>query len=153
LPRIGGGIVAIAGDRATQLDAEARFELPPRTRFAIQCRPRLVVDGQVNIRRPGTNTASRTALCVRGGGGELDVYVARVDPSRGRAGPTLWTFAHHLAEEGCEQALNLDGGPSTGAAWRDEEGIRDLSPPRGNRHAILFTLRPERQPRGALRRR
>lgn len=138
LERIGGGIVALARARAVQLDAEAPFTLPDDTDFAIQCRPRLVVDGRVNIRSNTPQTAARTALCVRDGGATLDVYVARVDPSRGRAGPTLWTFAHHLLEEGCEEALNLDGGPSTGAAWRDDRGVQHLPPRRGIRHAVLF---------------
>ncbi len=140
LERIGGGIVALAAARAVQLDAEAPYELPEGTEFAIQCRPRLVVDGQVTIRRQTPQTAARTALCLRDGGASLDVYVARVDPSRGRAGPTLWTLAHHLVEEGCEQALNLDGGPSTGVAWREGRAIRHLPARRGIRHAVLFSL-------------
>ncbi|HEY8429463.1 MAG TPA: phosphodiester glycosidase family protein [Sandaracinaceae bacterium] len=142
LPRIGGGIVALARARAVQLDAELPFTLPEGTEFAIQCRPRLVVGGRVNIRRPSPQTAARTALCLRDGGASLDVYVARADPSRGRSGPTLWTLAHHLLEEGCEDALNLDGGPSTGTAWRDARGVHHLPPRRGIRHAILFHLAP-----------
>lgn len=140
LERIGGGIVALAGARGVQLDAEAPFTLPDGTEFAIQCRPRLVVGGRVNVRLT-PQTAARTALCLREGGARLDVYVARVDPSRGRAGPTLLTLAEQLLEEGCEDALNLDGGPSTGAAWREERGVRSLAPRRGVRHAVLFHLR------------
>lgn len=70
----------------------------------------------------------------------MDVYVARVDPSRGRAGPTLYTFARELLAEGCRDALNLDGGPSTGVAWRAPEGVRALLPRRGVRHALVFSL-------------
>lgn len=139
LPRIGGGVVTVGPGGAAQHDAEG-FTLPAGTDFAIQCRPRLVVGGANNIARRGENTAARTALCVRDGGRRLDVYVARVDPSRGRAGPTLHKLAADLVAEGCEEALNLDGGPSTGAAWRAADGLRLMNPRRGVRHAVVFTL-------------
>lgn len=145
LARIGGGVLALSGGRARLYDAEADpLELPSRMEFAIQCRPRLVVDRANNIQRPTAQTAARTALCIRDGGAELDVYLARRDPSRGRAGPSLFTLAEELVREGCEQALNLDGGPSTGAAWRAESGVEARSPRRGVRHAIVFRVRAAR---------
>jgi hypothetical protein len=137
-PRIHGGVVAVLrSGRALHQKADA-VRLPRGVEFAIQCSPQLVVGGRSAVERPGENTASRTALCVRDGGRGLDVYVARVDPSRGRAGPTLFTFANELVAEGCEEALNLDGGPSTGVAWRAPDGPRALLPRRGVRHAIVF---------------
>lgn len=137
--RLGGGVVTLAGAVAAHHDA-AGFSPIAGTEFAIQCKPRLVVDGAVNIARYQNRTAARTALCLRDGGRALDVYVARVDPSRGRAGPALHTFARQLVDEGCTEALNLDGGPSTGVAWRSSRGTRALNPRRGIRHALVFTV-------------
>ena len=142
MERIGGGIVALSAARATQHDAEGELRLPERLDFAIQCRPRLVVDGRNNIARRTAQTAARTALCIRDDGRGLDVYVARRDYSRGRAGPTLHTLAAVLVREGCDEALNLDGGPSTGVAWQARDRIRALHPRRGVRHAVLFHLDP-----------
>lgn len=141
LPRIRGGVVAVLRDGRAIHELAVGHALPRRVEFAIQCSPQLVVQGRSAIERVGENTASRTALCLRDGGRGLDVYVARVDPSRGRAGPTLHTFALELVAEGCEEALNLDGGPSTGVAWRAPEGPRALLPRRGVRHAIAFEVR------------
>ncbi|MGE0789462.1 MAG: phosphodiester glycosidase family protein [Sandaracinaceae bacterium] len=141
LARIGGGIVSVADGVARLHDAEQELRLPDDVDFAIQCRPRLVVDGQNNIAPRSDLTAARTALCIREDGRVLDVYVARRDPSRGRAGPTLHSLAEVLVREGCESALNLDGGPSTGAAWRSARGVRSLRPRRGVRHAIVFSVR------------
>ena len=140
MERIGGGVITLSEGRAQQHDAEAPLALPDPLDFAIQCRPRLVVDGANNIARRLPATAARTALCIRDEGRVLDVYVARRDPSRGRAGPTLYTLAELLVREGCEEALNLDGGPSTGVAWRSARGVRELRPRRGVRHAVLFDV-------------
>jgi hypothetical protein len=140
LPRIRGGVVAVLrGGRAVH-EPIGGLTLPRGVEFAIQCSPQLVVQGRSAVDHVGENTASRTALCLRDGGRGLDVYVARVDPSRGRAGPTLHTFARELVAEGCEEALNLDGGPSTGVAWRAPEGPRALLPRRGVRQAITFEV-------------
>lgn len=143
LPRIGGGVVVIRGGRAEH-DAADGFVLPAGADFAIQCSPQLVVGGAPAITRVGTQTASRTALCLRGRGRVLDVIVAdaRGPYDRGRAGPTLHALAQQLAAGGCEEALNLDGGPSTGFAWRGAEGALTRLPRRGVRHAIVFTPRP-----------
>ncbi|MBI2895378.1 MAG: phosphodiester glycosidase family protein [Deltaproteobacteria bacterium] len=139
LARIGGGVVTIARGRAEQR-AAADFRPAPGIELAIQCSPALVVRGGAAIARHGEQTASRTALCIRDGGRGLDVYVANVEPSRGRAGPTLYTFSRELQAEGCEEALNLDGGPSSGFAWRGPQGVITEPPRRGIRHAVVFTI-------------
>jgi hypothetical protein len=41
-----------------------------------------------------------------------------------------------LVSRGCEGALNLDGGPSTGVAWREGGKIHALAPRGPLRHAI-----------------
>ncbi len=143
LARIGGGVMTVRGGIARLFAAETPPD-PADADFAVQCRPRLVVDGAVNIRSDDGRHADRTALCARDGGAVLEVVVARSDDDDGRDGPTLFTFARLLAARGCAQALNLDGGPSTGAVWRASSGVRVL-PPRGPvRHAVAFTLDAER---------
>jgi len=139
LARIGGGVMTVHDGLARLFAAET----PPASNdldFAVQCRPRLVVDGAVNIRSDDGRHADRTALCARDGGGVLEVVVARSEHDDGHGGPTLFTFARLLAARGCAQALNLDGGPSTGAAWRDPRGVRVLRPRGPVRHAVVFTL-------------
>ncbi len=139
MSRIGGGIVAAKEGVARLHDAE-RPPAASDAEFAMQCRPRLVVDSTVNIRSDDGNRADRTALCLRDGGRTLDVVVARTEDSAGRDGPTLFRFARSLARLGCEQALNLDGGPSTGVAWRDGRHVRFLPPRSAVRHAVAIWL-------------
>jgi len=70
---------------------------------ALQVGPRLVVDGEaVSLKR---QAARRTALCVLPDG-RLNVLVA---------GSPLWAadLAGFLEQQGCVDALNLDGGPSS----------------------------------------
>jgi hypothetical protein len=112
-------VLVIAEGRARLLERGA--SLPEKTDFAVQCGPRLIeADGSVGIRTDDGQRAARTALCIREGGRELDVIVAASQERLG-AGPGLFQLARWLAEplapgepSGCEAALNLDGGPSTG---------------------------------------
>jgi hypothetical protein len=124
---LGGGVVAIAAGRAALFPAEG-FAPQPGVDFAVQARPRLVVDGQSVIARDDGRAAERTALCLREEGRTLEIVIARGDAAG--SGPTLALLADMLVSRGCQGALNLDGGPSTGAAWREPEGLKDL-PPRG----------------------
>jgi hypothetical protein len=139
---LGGGVIAVTGGRASLAKAEA-YSLAPGTDFAIQARPRLVVDGESVIVKDNGQIAERTALCARDGGRELEVIVARGEhPGRG---PTLALLADMLVSRGCTSALNLDGGPSTGAAWRDASGTHTLAPRGSIRHAIaIWAPRDER---------
>lgn len=70
---------------------------------AVQAGPRLVIGGAVVKLKP--QAAERTAVCVRDDQ-KVDLVVTR------RA-TTLDSFARFLATEGCIDALNLDGGPSS----------------------------------------
>jgi hypothetical protein len=136
---LSGGVVTYDGDRA-RLFATEIFELPEGARFAIQCRPRLVVDGAPNVRSDDGKRSERTALCLRDGGRTLDVITVRA--SGESAGPSLFALGKWLATRGCENALNLDGGPSTGAAWREAGGAVKSEPPRGPvRQAIAIIKR------------
>lgn len=136
--RLSGGVVTVEHARASLLPTEG-FVLGPGTDFAIQCRPRLVVDGAVNIASETGRRAARTALCLRDGGATLDVVIA---PASDGAGPTLLELAVALAADGCEGALNLDGGPSTGAAWWSTDGAHAIEPFGPVRQAIVVELAP-----------
>jgi exopolysaccharide biosynthesis protein len=138
-PSLGGGVLVIADGVGRLLDAEADdFTVPDDVDFAQQCMPRIVVDGALNIRQNDGRRADRTALCLRDEGRTLDVYIARGRSPDGHGGPTLWDFGEVLVAEGCESALNLDGGSSTGAVFRGEAGIERLPARVPIRLAILF---------------
>jgi uncharacterized protein YigE (DUF2233 family) len=115
----GSGILIVHDSRAELLGREDA--LPPKLDFAVQCGPRLIErDGSVGIHRNDEKRAARTVACVRDGGRQLDLIVA-FTPERRGDGPTLFELAHRLSmplapddKSGCEAALNLDGGPSTG---------------------------------------
>lgn len=134
--RLGGGILTITDGRAVLHPAED-FIAPSTTTFAIQARPRLVVNGAPGT-RDAVRHAERTALCARDGGRTVDVIVVRsAIPGEG---PTLAQLAANLAARGCSDALNLDGGPSTGVAWR-QGGKVHVVPPRGPlRFVIAISL-------------
>jgi uncharacterized protein YigE (DUF2233 family) len=134
-----GGVVTWDGERARLWETES-FVLPEGTRFAVQCKPRLVVDGATNIKRDDGQRSERTALCLRDGGRTVEVVVVR-DESLEATGPSLFALGRFLARHGCEGALNLDGGPSTGIAWREGGAVRQLAPKKGVRHAIVFARR------------
>jgi uncharacterized protein YigE (DUF2233 family) len=139
-PALGGGVVVVRGGRAELRDASG-FSPPNDVDFAIQARPRLVVAGAVNLHGDDGRKAERTALCVLDEGRRLEVVVAHGKTAT-PTGPTLTLLAEMLVSRGCEGALNLDGGPSTGAAWQGE-GRVEVRPPRaGIRHALTFRLTP-----------
>ncbi len=135
LPRIGGGVLTINNGSGELHDGEVEppIETPD---FAIQCLPRIVVEGELNIRRDDGRLADRTALCLRDQGQILDIYIARTNRAHG--GPTLYAFGQILVARGCENALNLDGGPSTSAAWRTPGGTQGLRARGPIRHAVAL---------------
>jgi uncharacterized protein YigE (DUF2233 family) len=138
-PRLGGGVLVVDGGVGRLLDVEAPdFVAPRQVDFAQQCMPRIVVDGANNIRRDDGRRADRTALCLRDEGRTLDVYIARGDDPTGHGGPSLFAFGELLVAEGCEDVLNLDGGSSTGAVYRADEGAQRLSPRVDLRLALTF---------------
>jgi uncharacterized protein YigE (DUF2233 family) len=136
---LSGGVVTSDGERAKLWESES-FAIPEGTRFALQCRPRLVVDGAPNVKRDDGQRSERTALCLRDGGKTVDVVIVTGTTAES-AGPSLFALGHFLARRGCEGALNLDGGPSTGIAWREDGAVRLLAPHRPVRHGVSFRLR------------
>jgi uncharacterized protein YigE (DUF2233 family) len=109
-PTLSGGVLWIS-DGVGHLTATEDYR-EVAVDLAVQCRPRLVVQGQNNIRRDDGVEAARTALCLRRRGEEL-VVVRRA--TEDGSGPSLYALARELVDLGCEDALNLDGGPSV--AW------------------------------------
>lgn len=128
-----GGVLVVQDGRGALFDAEA-FEPSPST-FAIQCLPRLVVDRQTNLHRETGKRAERTALCLKQNGEVLEaVYVRGTSKAEH---PTLLEFAEYLLALGCENALNLDGGPSSGIVTRSGEVLTYENPMGVIRHAIV----------------
>jgi hypothetical protein len=82
-------------------------------------------DGSIGIRSDDGQRAARTAACIRNAGQELDLVVVTSKDQLG-GGPSLLQLARWLGEplapgesSGCDAALNLDGGPSTGIVIAD----------------------------------
>ena len=138
--KLSGGVLTVAGDRKkAELFETESFDPPEGLKFAVQCRPRLVVRREANVKSDDGKRSERTALCLRDGGKTIEALVVK----GGEGGPSLFALGKWLATHGCEEALNLDGGPSTGAAWREDgTGEKKLLAPRGPiRHAIVFKKR------------
>jgi uncharacterized protein YigE (DUF2233 family) len=138
--KLSGGVLTVAGDaKKAELFETESFDPPDGLKFAVQCRPRLVVKGEANVKSDDGHRSARTAMCLRDGGKTIETFLVR----GGEGGPSLFTLGKWLASKGCEDALNLDGGPSTGAAWREDgSGEKKLLAPRGPiRHAIVFKRR------------
>ena len=131
-----GGVLWVR-DGVAHLSATEDYEAAPAD-FAVQCRPRLVVGSRVNLHGDDGRRARRTAICLRDGGRSIE-FVAATGIAGGPE-PTLFALATELAALGCEEALNLDGGPSTGWASRGDGGVT-YEPPRAPvRHAIAVRI-------------
>ncbi len=122
--RGGSGVLWVAGGRARLLPSDGPLPGLAGAELALQCGPRLVEGGRPGVRRDDGQRAARTALCLREGGRVLDVILTW-DPAHPGEGPGLLRLAELLAlpspagdAVGCEDALNLDGGPSTGLVVR-----------------------------------
>jgi uncharacterized protein YigE (DUF2233 family) len=135
-----GGVLTVSAGVARLFDAESYDAALETPEFAIQCLPRLVVSGAVNLHRETGKRAERTALCIRDHGRTLEgVYARGRDEA---AHPTLLEFAEYLRATGCEDALNLDGGPSSGIVTREGETLAYENPMGVIRHAIVIRQAP-----------
>lgn len=127
-PRGGSGVLTVRAGLAAVEAADAQAE-DFAGELAVQCGPRLVEEGGVvGVHRDDGRRFARTAACVRDGGRTVDL-VTTWDPGAPLRGPGLLWFARRLAgpsptgdARGCERALNLDGGPSTGFYVRGAAG-------------------------------
>lgn len=130
---LNGGVLTLHEGRA-RIDASRGYVVPRNADLALQCRPRLIVNRGVS---PGLNKsalAARTAACVRDGGSTLDLYVT--DPEE--QGATLDGLARWLLKEGCDNALNLDGGPSSAAAFHERGEVVKLGAGEKLPYALRF---------------
>lgn len=128
-----GGVLTLHGGRATILQSRG-YSLPKNADLALQCRPRLIVDRGVSTGLNKSALAQRTAACVREGGTTLDIYVT--DPEE--EGATLDSLARWLIREGCDNALNLDGGPSSAAAFHERGEVVKLGAGERLPYALRF---------------
>ena len=123
-PHAGSGILLVSNGRARLVSSD-KMPVLEGVELAVQCGPRLIEPGgAVGIHHDDGKRAARTAACIRDEGRELDVVLAWTRNSD-RDGPGLLELARWLAapialgdRSGCESALNLDGGPSTGVYFR-----------------------------------
>jgi len=109
------GAALIVRDGKARIVRRPKKTIPPMT-FGIQGWPTLLWRGAVVAELDETDAARRTAVGVDASGRVLWV----VDPQ----GSTLRAFAERLRQEdiGLVDAVNLDGGASTGLRWREEPG-------------------------------
>jgi len=120
--RTSGGVLAVRGGA---LYVGPAREVPFAPEFAVQNGPRLIENGgRLGIRTDDGRRAPRTVACDAAGRLHLIVVVAAP-----REGPTLHETARMLAAFGCQRALNLDGGPSTGVWLRGDAGVASAPPP------------------------
>lgn len=114
---LNGGVLEVRAGKGRLLASDQSLDSTGAT-LAIQCNPRLVERGRVIPKLESARLAARTALCLRSDGTILDAYLTHDDTRI-----TLAELGEFLRREGCEFALNLDGGPSTAAAYRDAGGL------------------------------
>jgi hypothetical protein len=105
-----GGVLEVRAGSARVVAGED-FALAPNTTLALQCNPRLVDAGKLIPKLEARRRAARTALCVTRDRTRLQAYLT-LDAI------TLPELAEFLLAQGCREALNLDGGPSTAAVAR-----------------------------------
>ena len=102
-PRVDWGVLVIRAGRAAIVHSR-EYQPAPDITAAIQVGPRVLVQGQVPGLKP--QSSRRTAVGVDRDGKHLTVLATRSRVSASELGETLRRL-------GCENALLLDGGPST----------------------------------------
>ena len=133
---LSGGVLEVTGAEAAVLETES-YDAARAPELAVQCRPRLVVGGKANVRRDDGKRAERTAVCLRDRGRTLAFVIAK-DAERG---PSLYALGRYLEAKGCSDALSLDGGPSTGAAFFGPRGREELALRGPIQQAIVVSAR------------
>jgi|GEM_PF-6272106 len=128
-----GGVLTLHDGRA-KISASRGYSVPKNADLALQCRPRLIVDRGVATGLNKSALAQRTAACVRPGGTTLDLYLTEPEEQ----GATLDALARWLIREGCDNALNLDGGPSTAAAFHERGEVVKLGAGERLPYALRF---------------
>ena len=130
-----GGVFTLRAGKASVAPSRG-YKPPDHADLAIQCKPRLVEARALVPSLNAHSRAARTAVCVRDGGDTLDLYLTEPDD----LGPTLYDFGQWLVEQGCEDALNLDGGPSTAAGYREHGKLVRVGPGLALPYALRFKV-------------
>jgi uncharacterized protein YigE (DUF2233 family) len=128
-----GGVLEVRQGAARVVRGED-FTLAPDTTLALQCSPRLVDDGKPVPKLESRRVAPRTALCVTRERSQLEAYLTE-------APITLPELALFLTRQGCQEALNLDGGPSTAAVARLRDGVLTIGRGEALPYGLGFTVR------------
>lgn len=124
LRRADWGVFEVSARRGARLIHTRDYVARDDIEFAVQCGPRVVIDGRVPSLKP--QVAQRTALCIRRGPTDVAVVV-----TRGRVDATelaTWMAADPATDGlGCRDAVLLDGGPSTQLSARSPGVELDLA--------------------------
>jgi Phosphodiester glycosidase len=128
-----GGVLQLHRGLAT-IAASRGFQGEPQADLALQCRPRLVQAQALIPELNAHSRAARTAACVRDGGHTLELYLTEPE----ELGPSLHDLAVWLLAQGCEHALNFDGGPSTAAGYRAQGKLVRIGTGRELPYALRF---------------
>ena len=131
-----GGVLMLSGGLAS-IHPSRGYQKPSSVDLAVQCSPRLVAGRSVIPKLKEQGRAARTGACVRDAGKTLELYLT--EPRD--LGPSLSDFAQFLLAQGCEHALNLDGGPSTAAGYREQGQLVRVGAGRELPYAIRFSYR------------
>lgn len=124
------GVFSVRRGRASIVDAE-HWKMRRDVTEAVQCGPRLVVDGQVQLlkmqwaRRTGMGITRQGKIIIAVADGEMSLP----------AWAALWAAQDGL---NCRDALNLDGGPSTQLALKTSTRQMQLRSGRPVSDAILI---------------
>jgi uncharacterized protein YigE (DUF2233 family) len=130
-----GGVFTLRAGKAS-VAASRGYKTPEHADVAIQCKPRLVEARALVPNLNAHKRAARTGVCVRDGGDTLDLYLTEPDD----LGASLYDFGRFLVEQGCEDALNLDGGPSTAAGYREHGKLVRVGPGLALPYALRFKV-------------
>jgi len=128
-----GTVLVLSGGLAS-IHPSRGYQKPTGIDLAVQCSPRLLSARSVIPKLKEQGRAARTGACVRDDGKTLELYLT--EPRD--LGPSLSDFAHFLLAQGCEHALNLDGGPSTSAGYREQGQLVRIGAGRELPYALRF---------------
>lgn len=105
------GVFSIEKGEAKIRTTQDYQKTKPKPEFAVQSGPMLVIDGAINPRFKADNNHGykRNAVCVTGMGELLFVMTNNYE----QRWPNLYDFAYALQQQGCENALYLDGSISS----------------------------------------
>lgn len=135
------GVLEQVGDGQARLVHTRDYVASPQRAFAVQCGPRVVIEGRPPKLRP--QQARRTAVCLRDPNeAVLLVVEERIDAT------ALADWMAAPAPEGlaCDDALLLDGGPSTQLSAKHGDFDLDVMGGWGVPNAIGFSVFAHREP-------